>query len=63
VTKVRRAWTAIVQWPEGDTEEVDCLASTKIEAEREIEIILKDAYLPGWKIIDISARQPGMSYP
>ncbi len=58
-----KVWTAIVQWPEGDVEEIDCEANTKIEAEREIETVLKEAYLPGWKIIDISVRPEGMSFP
>jgi hypothetical protein len=58
-----KVWTAIVMWPEGDTEEIDCEANTKMEAERQIEAVLKDAYLPGWKIIDISVRPSGMSYP
>jgi hypothetical protein len=60
---VVKVWTAIVIWPEGESEEIDVEAETKMEAERKVEAILLEDYLPGWQIIDIAVRPPGMSYP
>jgi hypothetical protein len=51
----KTTWTAFVKFPNGDLEEVDVTAASRLEALREVEEVLAEEYLPGGLILRLAS--------
>jgi hypothetical protein len=56
-------WTAVAKWSEtGDVEEVDVRAHREASARWIAEVELAKNYQPGWEIVRVFKRPPGVSH-
>jgi hypothetical protein len=53
-----QTWTAVVEWRQGEIEEVDVTAATEDEARGKVLAALGADYQPGWRINSLDPHEP-----